>query len=82
MVKLMPSPAVPVVIKMSPWPFCRHAEVLLRLLRHLPHARLAFGEEDPLQRQETSRERQGLLPELDGGAGNLGSFFVRSLQSK
>ena len=45
------------------------AEILLRLLRHVPDARLPVRAEDALRRQEAQGERQVLLPEVDGGAG-------------
>ena len=48
---------------------CQDAEILLRLLRHVPDARLAVRPEDALRRQEAQGERQVLLPEVDGGAG-------------
>ena len=45
------------------------AEILLRLLRYLPDARLAVCPKDALRGQEAQGERQVLLPKVDGGAG-------------
>ena len=48
------------------------AQVLLRLLRHLPDPQHPQRQEDPLRRQEAQGECQVLLPEMDGGPGEMG----------